>query len=83
MIVTIKSSPDGGTRILTEDGQDISSQVSSVVWSHEAQDIARAELRLAFIEVDAVAEARMIGPGGKDVRRIEYADGTIDEYPAT
>jgi hypothetical protein len=83
VIVTIKSSPEGGTRILTDDGRDISNQVSSVSWSHEAQDIARAELQLAFIEVDAVAEARMIGPGGKDVRRIEYADGTVDEYPAT
>lgn len=83
MIITIKSGPKGGTRITTADGRDISNQVSGVSWSHDVDDIARAELRLSFIEIEAVAEARMLGPGGKDVRRIEYADGTSDEYPVT
>lgn len=82
MIVTIKSSAEG-TQILTEDGRDLASAVYSASWSIESNDFARAELRLGLVEIEAVAEARMIGPGGKEVRRIEYADGTVDEYPAT
>lgn len=82
----IKITSDGtpyGTRLTAEDGGEIEGAVA-VTWRASANDpMARAEVELDFIELNGIAEARMIGPGGKEVRRIEYADGSVDEFPVT
>lgn len=82
MKVHIKSS-DGtphGTKITDENGKDIDG-VTRVTWRAAVNDINRAEIELLFVDMDVQGEARMMGPRG-EVRRIEYADGTVDEFPA-
>ena len=71
----------GGTKVLTDDGQDISSCVGGVIWRHRAGEVPEAELELVLIPFEGVASAKVIAPNGKAVRRIEYEDGTIDEFP--
>jgi len=81
--VTIKADGrPGGTRIYTPNGEDISHKVIAVSFRHEvASTIPVAELELAFISIEAVdVPVRMVGPGGKEVRRIVYADGTMDVF---
>jgi hypothetical protein len=79
----IKIEADGGpcgTRVLTVDGQDITSLVDGVAWEHRAGEIPRVRLHLALMPLHGVGLASMVGPGGKEVRSIEYADGTRDEF---
>jgi hypothetical protein len=84
MKVTIKV--DGtptGTRVVSSNGADISDQIAGVTFRHGAGEIPTAELQLALVAIEAVdTPARMMGPSGKEVRRIEYADGSTDEFPA-
>lgn len=78
--VKIVSKPGmNGTRIFGEDGREL--RATSLVFRAGANEVAYAEISLPFVELDAVdIPARMIGPNGKEVRRIEYTDGTADEY---
>lgn len=57
--------------------------VRAVSWRHEAGEPPKAEVELLFVPLHLAGEvdARMLGPSGKEVRRIEYADGSVDEYP--
>lgn len=66
---------DGAGRVL--DG------VRAVSWRHEAGEPPQAEVELLFVPLHLADEvdARMLGPSGKEVRRIEYADGSVDDYP--
>jgi hypothetical protein len=72
-----------GSRV-TDNAGRVLDGVRSVTWRHEAGEPPRAEVELMFVPLDLIdeVEARMIGPAGKEVRRIEYADGSVDEYPA-
>lgn len=70
-----------GTKVLTADGAPITG-LTGVVFRAEIDDINRAELSLCLTEIDAEAEARFY-IRAKQVRRIEYADGTADDFPAT
>lgn len=70
------------TEVRTSEGAVIQG-VTAIRWSIAVGDISRAEVDLCFAEIGEIAaEARMLGPNGKEVRRIEYADGTVDEFPA-
>jgi len=83
--VNVKITSDGegfGTHVQTEDGREIDG-VTEIVWRAVAGDICRADVSLSFITLSGAADARMIGPNGKEVRRIEYADGTSEEFPAS
>jgi hypothetical protein len=72
-----------GTRVVDQSGNDISNRVTGVTFRHNAGEVPWVELDLGFIEISAVeTKARMIGPGGKEVRRIEYADGSEDVFSA-
>lgn len=78
----IVSDGTNGTKLLTDDGQEVEGVVA-LTWSHQVDDFARIDARLSIVKIEAVgAETRFIGPNGKAIRRIEYADGTFDEYPA-
>jgi hypothetical protein len=71
-----------GTRVLTEDGTDITDNVTAVVWRHEGGgSIPTAEVTIGLIEIEAAGVARMVAPNGKAIARIEYADGSADDYP--
>ena len=71
----------GGT-VISVNGESINDKVQSVTFRHNGGGIPAVEIDLMLIEIGVVdAPARMIGPGGKEVRRIEYADGTVDEFP--
>lgn len=85
MKVRIESDGSGvGTRVLDQNGNDMSSGIASITFRHVGGGFPVAEIELSFIEVTATdTPARMIGPTGKDVRRIEYADGSFDEFPET
>lgn len=80
----VKITSDGtshGTKVTTADGVPVRG-VSGIVFRAEVDDVNRAELSLCFVEIEAEAEARVY-VGGKQVCRIEYADGSFDKYPAT
>jgi hypothetical protein len=73
-----------GTRIMSEDGKnDLSNMITSVVFKHKATEPPMVELELSFIPIVFVncVATKMLGPQGKEVRKIEYADGTVDEFP--
>ena len=69
-----------GTKVVTADGSPVRG-LTGIVFRAEVDDVNRADLSLSRVEIDAVAEARVF-VGGREVRRIEYADGSSDEYPA-
>lgn len=63
------------------DGRNLDGFVTEVSWRHRAGDIPRAEIALGLIELEAAgAVVRVVAPNGKDVRRIEYMDGSVDEF---
>ena len=79
----VKIEADGdpmGTRVITEEGQDITSLICGIEWSHAAGDMPQVVLRLALVPLTGHGEARMIGPNGKDVRAIQYMDGAEDRF---
>lgn len=81
MKVVVKS--DGtaiGTRVIDMHG-NIVDGVRVVTWRHEAGGLPVAEVEMFFAGLETPCEARMIGPKGVEVRRIEYADGSVVEYP--
>jgi hypothetical protein len=42
----------------------------------------QAEVEIALMRIDADGvEATLVAPNGKAIRRIEYVDGTFDEFP--
>lgn len=71
-----------GTRVVTEDGRDISDRVTAVTFRHQSGRPPQVDIDLQFVPLHQIGEvdARMLGPGGKEVRRIEYADGTVDVF---
>lgn len=81
MKVSIKA--DGslkGTKVLA-DGKDLGGKISRVRFDHEAGVPPTIELDLVLIDmVEITGEARMIGPGGKQVKRIEYMDGAVEDF---
>jgi hypothetical protein len=79
--VAVKITSDGlMTRVMREDGTDLSRTITSVSFSHEAGSPTRIELGLSFIPVEVSGHAEMIGPNGKVVKRVEYVDGTEDVF---
>lgn len=68
------------TRVTTADGAEVEG-LSSLTVRIDVEDINRAELHLAIAELEVEASARVY-VGGNEVRRIEYADGKVVEYPA-
>lgn len=76
--VSIQS--DGvNTRVFNDDGKEIKG-ITSLSLRATAQG-AVADVELMFIDISAVnAPARIVGPSGKEVRRIEYADGSVEEF---
>jgi hypothetical protein len=75
-----------GTKILTEDGTDISNAVEAVRFHHRGGDVPRAEIDIIFAVGAALADATLYhaAPGRerKAIKRIEYADGTVFESGA-
>lgn len=67
------------TRVTTAGGQNIEGIVG-IRWECPLYDISRAEVTLMFVEIEVDAEARFIGPLGKVVSRIEYADGSFQDF---
>lgn len=74
-------SDEAGTKVLTRDGVPIEG-LSGISFRAELNDINRAELQLAVGEIEVEVEASVF-VRGKEVRRIEYADGSTDEFPAS
>lgn len=70
-----------GTRVLTESGAVVEG-ISGLTFRAEVGDVNRVQIDLAAGHIDAGAEAAF-HVGGREIRRIEYADGTIDEFPAS
>ena len=69
-----------GTRIKDGEGRDLAARVCGVRFSHDAAGVPEAELTLQMVEFEYEGNARMIGPNGKQVRRIEYSDGSEDVF---
>lgn len=68
------------TKVTTADGAEIEGLTGVDVHIH-IEDINRAKLHLAIAEVEVEAAAGVY-VRSREVRRIEYADGTADEFPA-
>lgn len=70
-----------GTRVLSEDGRDISSAINAVRFSHKGGDLPRAEIDIICATGTALANATLFhavpGQERKAIRRIEYVDGTV------
>lgn len=81
MFVKITSGREGiGASVTTESGEPVEG-LTSIVFRADVDNINRAELHLYVGEFEAMAKAQVM-VRGKEVRRIEYADGTVDEFPA-
>lgn len=71
-----------GTELRRVDSGELLHGVWSITWMIDNGGPARAEVQLQMVAIHGVAETCVVGPSGKYVRRIEYADGTVDEFPA-
>lgn len=69
-----------GTKVTTADGAEVGG-LTAITFRAQVGDINRAELELAVGEIEVEAKARIF-VRGKQVLRIDYADGTFDEFPA-
>ena len=69
-----------GTKVETLDGRAIKG-LTGVTFRADIDDINRAELHLHCTGIDAKTDAKIF-VAGREVRRIEYADGTADEFQA-
>jgi hypothetical protein len=82
--IAIKS--DGAphrVKIINEETGEPLNGVTKVTWRAEVNDICRADIEVIIVPAEIVgAVAKVFGPNGKQIRRIEYADGTTEEYPA-
>ncbi|WP_297842877.1 hypothetical protein [uncultured Roseibium sp.] len=81
MFVTIKSE-DGTSdtvRVYDPDGKPIPG-IMSIDISARVNDFVRATIELSILEVSTMAEACFVGPGGKEIARIVYVDGSEDVY---
>lgn len=79
----VKIEADGeplGTRIYADDGKDITDHATEVVWRHRAGELPTAEVTLCCTPISGHGHARMVGPNGKDVRMIQYMDGTEERF---
>lgn len=83
MKVTVTSDGSNhGTRVTSPDGTPIEG-IRALTFRAAVDEIASLAIELVFVTLDRVeGEATFCGPSGKPIRRIEYADGTVDEYPA-
>ena len=80
MQISIKSGPDShGTKILGEDGTEIQG-ITSMDVRFRPNAIVKATLELMIMDVSIGADAKFIGPNGKEIAKIIYADGTEDVY---
>lgn len=84
MKVSVTSDGTGrGTSVTGPDGTPVEG-VTALNWRIALGEPSRFDIELTFVPLDRVeGEADMIGPNGKSVRRIEYADGSVQEYPAS
>jgi hypothetical protein len=80
MVKIVSDGTPGGTQVMTQDGKPLECVESAVIRLDHT--CIKAELNLVFIPLETTAKATMLGPGGKEVRRIEYADGSSDEFSA-
>lgn len=82
-VSTIKIISNGqprGTHIYSGE-TDLSDYCEHVRFSHSAQSMPVAEIDMSFVAIEATdIPVHMLGPGGKRVRRIEYWDGSTDEF---
>lgn len=79
----VKITSDGtsyGTKVHTAEGTPVEG-LTEVVFRAVVHDINRAELHLHVAGIEAEAEAAVY-VAGKEVRRIEYVDGTVTDFPA-
>lgn len=82
----LKITSDGtprGTTILSDDGTSLGDLVSALSWRHDAGNLPVLEATLGLIELEVDGQARVLAPSGKAVRRIEYDDGSVDEFGET
>lgn len=80
MDVKIKSEGVNNVQIMAG-GVDLAKVARAVRISMEAGDVARAEVDLSFVQsIEVSGKAVCLGPHGKAVQRIEYTDGTVEEY---
>jgi hypothetical protein len=69
-----------GTRIFAGPNE-ITDMVSGVEWSHDAGEMPKATLHMdCFPAVLSDVHVRKIALHGRVVRRIEYEDGSADEF---
>lgn len=70
------------TKVFDETGRNISGMVTAVEFAHHGSgSVPVAELELMLIEASlSGVDARMIGPNGKAVKKIVYADGTEEVF---
>ena len=69
-----------GTSVTDGAGRNLDNMVTAVRWSHRAGELPRAEIDLSLIEFEVSGQAAIVGPGGRRVRRIEYEDGTMEDF---
>ena len=68
-----------GTKLLTDDGKEIQGITElNVRATHEG---IHADAQIFIQKLDAVGlPTRIMGPNGKYISKIMYADGTVDDY---
>lgn len=69
-----------GTRIIDANGNDISSMLAAVEFRHQAPGVPEMRLDLVMTVAVIEGEAKFIGHNGKEIRRVEYVDGTEDVF---
>lgn len=69
------------TRVTTLEGVAVEG-LTGITFHADVDDVNRAELRLLISEISVEGRAQFY-VRGKEVHRIEYADGSVDDFTAT
>ena len=68
-----------GTFIRGEDGSKIDG-INAIAFEHRAGRDPEIRLELCLISIGIESEAKVYGPGGKEVKKVIFADGSEVEY---
>jgi len=68
-----------GTKVLNEDGKPLQF-ITGVRFAHSAGSEPLVEVDLLLVPVTVDGVAKMFGPDRREIKRIEYVDGTVDDF---
>lgn len=79
----IATGESGGTQIVNEHGDDLAHVATGISIDHEAGELPVITIRASLIPFEVAGQARLVDASGREISRIEYADGEAIAFEPT